>query len=115
MGYSHVIDAILPQLGQMDIGAIAKAFLVGVLVVLVMKIIKSLTERSPYEYIPGPEPSSAFGEFCDIFLHHRVKKLNPGYLLDMHKPDNLDFHFNMTERYGHVARLKGGLFGVSIH
>ncbi|PPQ73814.1 hypothetical protein CVT26_012155 [Gymnopilus dilepis] len=96
MGYSHVIDAILPQLGRMDIGAIVKAFLVGVLVVLVMKLIKSLTERSPYEYIPGPEPSSAFG-----------------YLLDMHKPDNLDFHFNMTERYGHVARLKGGLFGIA--
>ncbi|KDR84663.1 hypothetical protein GALMADRAFT_55583 [Galerina marginata CBS 339.88] len=29
----------------------------------------------------------------------------------MHNPDDIDFHFKMTERHGHVARLKGGLFG----
>ncbi|KAF9464293.1 cytochrome P450 [Collybia nuda] len=29
----------------------------------------------------------------------------------MHNPDDLDFHFKMTERYGHVARLHGGVIG----
>lgn len=37
-----------------------------------------------------------------------------GYLLDMHNPDDVDFHFKMTERHGHVARLKGGIIGVSL-
>ena len=36
-----------------------------------------------------------------------------GYLVDMHNPDDVDFHFKMTERHGHVARLKGGIIGVS--
>jgi hypothetical protein len=35
-----------------------------------------------------------------------------GYLLDLHNPDGLEWHFNMTEEYGHVARLKGGLIAV---
>ncbi|KAF8641734.1 hypothetical protein AX16_009811 [Volvariella volvacea WC 439] len=49
-------------------------------------------KRSPYEHVPGPETSAV------------------GYLLDMHNPKGLDWHFSMTEKYGHVARLKGGLF-----
>ncbi|RDB16544.1 hypothetical protein Hypma_002917 [Hypsizygus marmoreus] len=50
--------------------------------------------RSPYEHIPGPAPSSLFG-----------------YLLDLYNPEGLGWHFQMTEKFGHVARLKGGIVG----
>ncbi|KAF7369919.1 hypothetical protein MSAN_00621400 [Mycena sanguinolenta] len=50
--------------------------------------------RKPYAFIPGPEPSTV-----------------AGYILDLHSPEALDFHFNMPEKYGHIARLKGGLVG----
>lgn len=36
-----------------------------------------------------------------------------GYLLDLHSPDSLQWHYDMPETYGHVARLKGGVMGVS--
>ncbi|RDB16522.1 hypothetical protein Hypma_002893 [Hypsizygus marmoreus] len=49
---------------------------------------------SPYEHIPGPAPSSLFG-----------------YLLDLHNPNGLGWHFQMTEKFGHVARLKGSILG----
>ncbi|KAF7370025.1 hypothetical protein MSAN_00632500 [Mycena sanguinolenta] len=55
---------------------------------------KWMRTRKPYAFIPGPEPSTV-----------------AGYILDLHSPDALDFHFNMPEKYGHVARLKGGLVG----
>ncbi|KAF7369928.1 hypothetical protein MSAN_00622300 [Mycena sanguinolenta] len=55
---------------------------------------KWMRTRKPYAFIPGPEPSTV-----------------AGYILDLHSPDGLDFHLNMPEKYGHVARLKGGLIG----
>ncbi|KAJ6590229.1 cytochrome P450 [Mycena sp. CBHHK59/15] len=54
-----------------------------------------LKAKKPYANIPGPEPTSAIG-----------------YLLDLHSPDALGWHFNMPEEFGHVARLKGGLLGA---
>lgn len=63
MGFSGVVHTALFPVSQLDVGALVKAFSVGVLIVLVLKFIKSLTTRSPYDHIPGPEPSSMFGEF----------------------------------------------------
>lgn len=31
----------------------------------------------------------------------------------MHSETSLDYHYTMCEKYGHVARLRGGMFGVS--
>ncbi|KAJ7103844.1 cytochrome P450 [Mycena epipterygia] len=53
---------------------------------------KWMKTKKPYAFIPGPTPSSAIG-----------------YLLDLHSPDALGWHFNIPEEFGHVARLKGGL------
>lgn len=37
-----------------------------------------------------------------------------GYLPDLHSETSLDnYHYTMCKRYGHVARLRGGMFGVS--
>ncbi|KDR84606.1 hypothetical protein GALMADRAFT_237500 [Galerina marginata CBS 339.88] len=94
MGFSEILHTTFSSATELDLGILVKAASVGLLVVLVLKFVKSLTTRSPYDHLPGPQPSSVFG-----------------YLLDMHNPDDIDFHFKMTERYGHVARLKGGLFG----
>ncbi|KAF7369934.1 hypothetical protein MSAN_00622900 [Mycena sanguinolenta] len=55
---------------------------------------KWMRTRKPYAFIPGPEPSTM-----------------AGYILDLHSPDALDFHLNMPEKHGHIARLKGGLVG----
>ncbi|KAJ7227722.1 cytochrome P450 [Mycena haematopus] len=55
---------------------------------------KWIKARKPYAFIPGPDPSSV-----------------AGYLLDLHSPDALGWHLNMPGKYGHVARLKGGLVG----
>ncbi|KAF7356081.1 hypothetical protein MVEN_00938000 [Mycena venus] len=56
---------------------------------------KWMKAKKPYAFIPGPDPSTL-----------------AGYLLDLHSPDALGWHFNMPEEYGHVARLKGGLVGA---
>jgi len=40
---------------------LVKVASIGLLVVLILKFIKSLTTRSPYENIPGPKPSSMLG------------------------------------------------------
>ncbi|KAF8958854.1 cytochrome P450 [Flammula alnicola] len=81
MGFSQVMQqSSLFTNGALDLGLVVKAASVGVLVVLILKFIKSLTTRSPYEHIPGPQPSSSM----------------LGYLLDMHNPDDTDFHFKMT-------------------
>ncbi|KAJ7897702.1 hypothetical protein B0H14DRAFT_2557683 [Mycena olivaceomarginata] len=58
-----------------------------------MSSFKRWTRRA-YAFIPGPDSSSL-----------------AGYLLDLHNPDGLGWHYSMPEKYGHVARLKGGLFG----
>ncbi|KAG5640549.1 hypothetical protein DXG03_008123, partial [Asterophora parasitica] len=33
------------------------------------------------------------------------------YLLDLHNPEGLNWHFQMPEKYGHVAKLDGGIMG----
>ncbi|KAJ7302444.1 cytochrome P450 [Mycena albidolilacea] len=47
-----------------------------------------------------------------IFLVAAMFKRWNRYLLDLHNPDGLDWHYSMPEKYGHVARLKGGFFGA---
>ncbi|PPQ76505.1 hypothetical protein CVT24_010878 [Panaeolus cyanescens] len=83
------------EIASLALGPLTKAALIGATIVLVTELFKRLTKRSPYENLPGPKPSSS----------------TMGYILDMHDPDNVDFHFKMTERHGHVARLKGGILG----
>ncbi|KAL0958596.1 hypothetical protein HGRIS_013937 [Hohenbuehelia grisea] len=46
-----------------------------------------------YAHIPGPKPSSLLG-----------------YLIDIHNSSNLDLHLKIPNAYGHIARLRGGLF-----
>ncbi|KAF5368263.1 hypothetical protein D9615_010366 [Tricholomella constricta] len=58
------------------------------------KIIGRWRRSSPYQHISGPKASSKLG-----------------YLLDLHNPDGLNWHFQITEKYGHVAKLDGGLMG----
>ncbi|PPR01291.1 hypothetical protein CVT24_006366 [Panaeolus cyanescens] len=94
MNLLQILQSSLPA-ADGSLGTLAKAVLIGLIIVVITEMFKLLTKRSPYENIAGPEPSSRM----------------LGYLRDMHDPDNLDFHFKMTERYGHVARLKAGLFG----
>lgn len=45
----------------LSFGFAVKATTAAVLVVWLLKFIKSLTERSPYDHIPGPKPSTMFG------------------------------------------------------
>jgi len=56
--------------------------------------IRRWRRKSPYKHIPGPKSSSILG-----------------YLLDLHNPEGLDWHFQMIEKYGHVAKLDGGIMG----
>ncbi|KAF7351916.1 hypothetical protein MVEN_01153400 [Mycena venus] len=68
--------------------------LVGIVAAIAISYFQRwMRTRKPYAFIPGPDPSSV-----------------AGYLLDLHNPDGLSWHYNMPEKYGHVARLKGGLF-----
>ncbi|KAJ6463166.1 cytochrome P450 [Mycena vulgaris] len=57
--------------------------------------LKKWMQKKSYAFIPGPSPSSALG-----------------YLLDLHSPDAISWHLNMPKEFGHVARLRGGLFGA---
>lgn len=36
-----------------------------------------------------------------------------GFLQDIHDADALQYHYKMPDTYGHIARLQGGLGGVS--
>ncbi|KAF7356022.1 hypothetical protein MVEN_00931600 [Mycena venus] len=68
--------------------------LAGIVATIAISSFKRWTRtRKPYAFIPGPDPDSV-----------------AGYLLDLHNPDGLDWHYSMPEKYGHIARLKGGLF-----
>ncbi|PPQ73929.1 hypothetical protein CVT24_012771 [Panaeolus cyanescens] len=94
MGLSQMLNLSFP-FADGSLGLLVKAALIVVVIRLFTAVYNLLTKRSPYENIAGPKPSSAM----------------LGYLADVHGMDSLDLHFTMTERYGHVARLKGGLFG----
>ncbi|PPQ73928.1 hypothetical protein CVT24_012770 [Panaeolus cyanescens] len=94
MGLSQMLHLNFP-FADGALGLLVKAALIVVVIRLFTAVYNLATKRSPYENIAGPEPSSAM----------------LGYLADVHGMDSLDLHFTMTERYGHVARLKGGLFG----
>ncbi|TFY70744.1 hypothetical protein EVG20_g2276 [Dentipellis fragilis] len=63
---------------------------------LVVSLLQRLRHRSPYEFLPGPPLKSLLG-----------------YLPELHSETSLkDYHYTMTEKYGHVSRLKGGFFGL---
>ena len=52
--------------------------------------------KSPYDYVPGPPSTSVMG-----------------YLPQLHDERSLErLHYDMCKKYGHVARLHGGFFGV---
>jgi len=55
MFLSQLMQTVSESLG------LVKAASIGLFVVLIFKIIKSLTTRSPYEHIAGPKPSSMLG------------------------------------------------------
>jgi len=55
MLFSQLMQTLNDPLGLVKVASI------GLFVVLILKIIKSLTTRSPYEHIPGPKPSSMLG------------------------------------------------------
>ncbi|KAJ6511636.1 cytochrome P450 [Mycena vulgaris] len=67
----------------------------GFVAIATSSLKKWMQKKKPYAFIPGPQPSTAIG-----------------YLLDLHSPDALGWHFNMPEEFGHVARLKGGIIGA---
>ncbi|KAL0563950.1 hypothetical protein V5O48_018108, partial [Marasmius crinis-equi] len=63
---------------------------------VVVDVIKKAFGSSSYAHIPGPSVSSLLG-----------------YLPTLHSEESLfSFHYPITEKYGHIARLKGGLFGI---
>jgi hypothetical protein len=45
----------------LSFGLLVKATTAAMLIVGFLKFIKSLTKRSPYDYIPGPKPSTMIG------------------------------------------------------
>ncbi|KAF5368275.1 hypothetical protein D9615_010373 [Tricholomella constricta] len=82
------LTELLPQLSLPTACALAAFSLVC------YKTIGRWRRSSPYKHISGPKASSKLG-----------------YLLDLHNPEGLDWHFQMTEKHGHVAKLDGGLMG----
>ena len=81
---------------------------------VVLDVIKKVFRTSPYAHIPGPSFSSFLGTFFLSILSYFTLTPRQGYLPTLHSETSLfDFHYPITERYGHIARLKGGLFGVS--
>ncbi|KAJ8086661.1 hypothetical protein PM082_005484 [Marasmius tenuissimus] len=82
---------------------------------VVLDVIKKFFRASSYAHIPGPSFNSLLGIVlyslprlnADFVVRHQ------GYLPTLHSETSLfDLHYPMTERYGHIARLKGGLFGL---
>ena len=112
MVLSQFIQTINPFSETLGLVKVAS---IGLVVALLVKIIKTLTTPSPYQHIPGPKPSNSTLGMLDLIPNNSAQWCiwqTVGYLLDMHNPDDVDFHFKMTQRYGHVARLKAGIIGV---
>ena len=62
MDFSRIMDVSKPFLYEpLNFGFVVKATTTAMLVVGFLKFIKSLTERSPYDHIPGPKPSTKLG------------------------------------------------------
>ncbi|KAG6831064.1 hypothetical protein H0H92_012987 [Tricholoma furcatifolium] len=64
-----------------------------IILLLVLSVLRS-RRKSPYYFLPGPKASSKLG-----------------FLLDLHNPEGLQWHLEMIQKYGHVAKLDGGLVG----
>jgi len=66
MAFSRIMDVSKTFLYEpLSFGFVVKATTTAMLVMGFLKFIKSLTERSPYEHIPGPKPSTMLGtSFC---------------------------------------------------
>ncbi|KAF8217205.1 cytochrome P450 [Mycena galopus ATCC 62051] len=71
------------------------AFVIALLSTTISAFKNWMKTNKPYAFISGPEPSTPLG-----------------FLLDIHNHNGLGWHYSMPEKYGHVARLKGGLFGA---
>jgi len=62
MAFSRIVDVSKPfGYEPLNFGFVVKATATAMLVVGFLKFIKSLTERSPYDHIPGPKPSTILG------------------------------------------------------
>jgi hypothetical protein len=85
-------------------------------IVALSSIYNRLTKNPRYPNIPGPQNKTQLGSSC--FFSYIIVEADTyvlGYLPDLHSETSLrDLHYVMTEEYGHVARLRGGFFGVSV-
>ncbi|KAK7060606.1 hypothetical protein VNI00_001372 [Paramarasmius palmivorus] len=91
---SQYLDHALLQFANTS--ATLKTGLALILTWIIVDITRSFFQRSPYAHLPGPPKTSQLG-----------------YLPELHSEESLfDFHYPMTEKYGHVARLQGGFFGL---
>ncbi|THU94004.1 cytochrome P450 [Dendrothele bispora CBS 962.96] len=73
-----------------------RAGLLIILTWILLDITRKLFRKSPYAHLPGPP-----------------RKSQLGYLPELHSEESLfDFHYPMTEKYGHVSRLRGGFYGL---
>ena len=59
--FSRIMDISESFYELLSSGCVIKVTTTAMLVVGFLKFIKSLTERSPYDHIPGPKPSTMFG------------------------------------------------------
>jgi len=101
-------------LGVVNVAAI------GLFVMMVLKIIKSLTARSPYEHIPGPKPSSMLG-MTDLIPNNAIMiylkkcRLPPRYF----QPGRHRFPFQNDQKLWACRKVKGwnywGLFTMAMY
>ncbi|KAF8064824.1 cytochrome P450 [Lyophyllum atratum] len=92
------LTTLLPRLSEflpsMPILSTPTACALGAFTLVCFSAMRRWRRKSPYQSIRGPKASSILG-----------------YLLDLHNPEGLDWHFQMIEKYGHVAKLDGGIMG----
>ena len=66
---------------------------------------RGVPEKGLNDHLPTPTNKPYLGPFTYFIIE---------YLPDFHTETSLaDYHYPMTEKYGHAVRLKGGMFGVS--
>jgi hypothetical protein len=76
MDSSRIMDVSEPFRDEpLSFGFVVKATTAAILVMRFLKFIKSLTKHLPYDYIPGPKPSTKFG------TSYFVQKMPDGSLI----------------------------------
>ncbi|KAG6917703.1 hypothetical protein DXG01_001475 [Tephrocybe rancida] len=89
---ASIMSRLTPYAIQEHLPRASTSCALATVVILALLGLRRWQHKSPYKSLRGPKASSGLG-----------------FLLDLHNPESLNWHFEMAEKYGHVAKLDGGM------